>query len=170
LIGVALTLAAALTSCRATPAVRYVSADSIEAGITAAPTSTRRAMVLDPGPLGELYTPLGRRLGLIHIRDESDWARLCRAVSDPGPMPAFDRGSVVALVTRTGLPIDGQWPITIEHVRLCGGAGMICGSFHGGSYLADGATYAEIAFVETLRDVLIVDVNGVRYYPEGNSE
>jgi hypothetical protein len=143
-----------------------VTVHSLETAPNVQPRETRRAIVAENTSLYDLCSPLGGRLGLIQVRSARDWSRLIQVVPQLGPCPDFSRGMIVGLASWTGLPVDGEWPICLESVRLHHGAGLVAARVHSGSYLPDGTTYVETAFVENLDAVLILDVNGVRFYPE----
>jgi hypothetical protein len=116
--------------------------------------------------LRPLYTPLGRRLGLIQVRDAGEWQQLLRAAPSAGPDPDFRRGIIVGLVSPCGSSLDGTWPFSWEAVRMYEGAGLLEARFNAGNYLPDGTTYLETAYVEGLAAVLVVSVDGVNYYPD----
>ena len=156
----------ALLACSMHRVPQTVTVHSLETAPSMRPRETRRAIVAESTSLHDLCSPLGGRLGLIQVRSARDWSRLARVVPQLGPCPDFSRGMIVGLASWTGLPVDGEWPICLESVRLRHGAGLVAARFHSGSYLPDGTTYVETAFVENLNAVLILDVNGVRFYPD----
>ena len=143
-----------------------VTVRSLEAAPNARLQETRRAIVTESTDLHELCSPLGGRLGLIQVRSARDWSRLTRVAPQLGPCPDFGRGMIIGIASWTGLPVDGEWPLSLESVRLLQGAGLVAAHFHSGSYLPDGTPYVETAFVENLDAVLILDVNGVRFFPD----
>ena len=155
-----------LTSCSTARPTRQVRARDLETATTVEPRIARRAVVSDLTPIQDLYHPLGQRLGLIQIRNERQWRRLARVAPGLGPAPDFSHGMVVGITSNAGLPLDGSWPVTLDDVRVLDGAGLLAADFAGGSFLADTSTYLETAYIEGLAAVLIVDVNGVRFYPQ----
>ncbi|MFQ5806479.1 MAG: hypothetical protein ACE5I3_08520 [Phycisphaerae bacterium] len=157
---------AALSACSARLRDRTISVRTLESAPAVEPSVTRRAVVSDPPRLEGLYCPLGRRLGLFHIRTASEWEVLRRCAPELGPAPDFARGIVVGLASHTGQPLNGQWPIHLETVRVHEGVGFAIARFEGGSFLPDGTTYLETAQFDGLATVLMVEVNGTRFYPE----
>ena len=158
--------AGVLSACGTHARARVVSVRALEAAPPIEPTVTRRALVSDPAQLRELCFPLGRRLGLVQIRSAEQWATLQRCAPELGPPPDFDEGIVVGLASHAGLPLDGTWPIHLQSVRIHQGAGFATGRFEGGSFLPDGTTYLETAQFDGLGAVLMVEVNGARFYPD----
>ena len=148
---------------RTSPQVIYL--QDLQAAPPRHPAQTQRFVVPDASALRPLYTPLGRRLGLIQVRDRSEWQQLQRAVPSLGPVPDFRRGMVVGLASPCGRPLNNVWPFSWDAVRIHDGAGLIEAQFNAGSYLPDGTTYLETAQVEGLAAVLVVSVDGVNYYP-----
>lgn len=156
----------ALCACGIRTRPQVVSVHALEDAPPVCPSFTRRAIVSDTTQLRPLYCPLGSRLGLFQIRTAQQWEALRRQAPELGPAPDFDDGIVVGLVSHAGLPLDGTWPIHLQSVRVYNGAGLATGSFGGGSFLPDRTTYLEAAQFDGLATVLIVDVNGTRFYPE----
>ena len=116
--------------------------------------------------LGDAFRPLGARLGLVQVNSAEQWARLARLAPGLGPCPDLSGGSVVGLASTIGMPLNGRWPIHVQSVRAHEGAGLLVARFDGGSYLPDGTAYLETMYVPDLATVLVVEVNGVRFYPE----
>jgi hypothetical protein len=156
----------ALLACSMHRVPQTVTVRALETAPTTPPYETRRAIVAESSSLHDLCSPLGGRLGLIQVRSTRDWTRLTQVVPQLGPCPDFSRGMIIGLASWTGLPVNGEWPICLESVRLHQGAGLVGARFHSGSYLPDSTTYIETAFVENLDAVLILDVNGVRFFPD----
>ncbi len=156
----------ALCACGTYARPRVVSVHALEGAPSVYPSFTRRAIVSDAARLHQLYYPLGQRLGLFQIRTAEQWEALRREAPELGPAPDFDDGIVVGLASHAGLPLDGTWPIHLQSVRIHNGAGFATGSFGGGSFLPDGTTYLETAQFDGLAAVLIVEVNGTRFYPD----
>ena len=155
-----------VSACATRPRARAVSIGALETAAAVEPSVTRRAIVSDLAELDELYCPLGRRLGLLQIRTASQWETLRRCAPELGRCPDLTRGIVVGLVSHAGLPLNGTWPIHLDTVRVHDGAGFVTARFQGGSFLPDGTTYLETAQVDGLCAVLMVEVNGVRFYPD----
>lgn len=165
--GAAAALAAlAATSCASKSRAPAVSIETLESAAAVGPIRIERSLVSDSEALRDLSISLGPRLGLVQVRSAGDWQRLREAVPEIGACPNLSRGTLVGILCRTGTPLDGDWPIDLDAVRIADGAGFVCASFHGGSYLPDGATYLETTYIEGLNSVLMVDVNGVRFYTE----
>lgn len=120
-------------------------------------------LVTDPAALRPLYQPLGRRWGLIQVRDAEQWAQLARAVSGLGPSPDLQRGLVVGLVCQTGTPVTGDCPVHWDATRVFDGGGLIEARFASGNYRPDGATYLQAVYVEGLAGTLVVSMDGVAY-------
>lgn len=123
-------------------------------------------MLSDVDRLGGLYRALTDRVGLIEVHDRGEWERLARVAPRLGPPPDFGRGMLVGVVSRAGQRVDGRWPIRLDAVRIVDAAGMVSSSFESGAYLPDGMSYMEAAFVEGLAAVLVVEVDGMRFYAD----
>lgn len=164
----ALALTIALTSCSSPGVLHRVSEPRLEAAPQADTRGLGRAVVTNVAPLERLYQPLGQRMGLCQVRTPADWDALRRAIPILGRSPDLSRGMAIAVVSRVGSPLSGEWPVSVESVRVVEGGGYVCANFEGGTYLPDGVSYVELAYVGGLTDVLMVDVNGVRFYPGGN--
>lgn len=122
-------------------------------------------LVLNTGKLQGLAQPLGARLALLELRDEAAWQALCEAAGHDLPAPDFSRGAAVGVVSLVGQPVDGEWPLGLDAVRVMDGAGLVVTHFKGGTYLPDGSACAEVAFVPGLEKVLVLDISGARFYP-----
>ena len=156
----------ALSACGTHPRGRAISVCSLETASTSPPIATQRTLVSDTADLEHLYYPLGRRLGLFQIKTTDEWEALCRHAPELGPSPDFSRGIVVGMASRVGMPLDGTWPIHLQSMRIHEHAGFAIARFEGGSFLPDGTTYLETAQFDGLAVVLMVEVNGLRFYPE----
>jgi hypothetical protein len=156
--------AVALTSC-AHPTRVVVSVQMLEETDASMPRWIERAIVRKPAAIASLLTPLCSRLALLVVRTPEQWRLLQAAAPEFGDCPDLDRGAFVGIVSRAGQPLDGRWPVTLEAVRVCEGAGYVTANFESGTYLPDGTTYVEAAQVDGLLAILLVDVNGVRFYP-----
>ena len=152
---------------------RVVSLARLEAAPLRFPTQTARAVLGGADTLGDLYHELTPRLGYFVVTDQNAWQRLTAVAPSlrahpavGGPRPDFRRGGFVGIVSRAGTPVDGDWPIMLDGVRLRQGGALIEASFNGGSYFPDDCLYAEAAYVEGLTAVLVVEVNGLRTFAD----
>jgi hypothetical protein len=159
-------IVAFLAGCQATPATVWVSLSELESAPRTPCAQRQRLVATDPDALRTVATPLGDRLGLLQVRSATQWQQLQAAVPDVGPCPDLSSGSMIGLICWAGTPLTGRWPIHIDAVRVHRGAGMLEGSFQGGSYLPDGSACIETAYVPRLRSVLAVDVGGTTFYPD----
>lgn len=130
------------------------------------PQGAARFVISDPTALGPLYSPLGKRMGLVQVRDEAEWEQLRLAVPQIGECPDLRGGIVAGLVCPAGTSLSGQWPFAWDAIRVYRGAGLIEAEFNGGSYLPDSTTYLEAVQVEGLSAVLVVAVDGIHYLPQ----
>lgn len=153
-------------SCSSVPPRAEISVRSLEQASSSNPIHAQRAIVEDTPAIDSICVPLGPRLGLVQIRHSAEWTQLQKAIPEVGPCPDLVHGCVVGVISRAGLPLNGEWPINLDDVRINQGAGYVSATFQGGSYLPDGTTYLEWAYVEGLNSVLIVDVNGLRYFTD----
>jgi hypothetical protein len=158
--------AAALTlaSCAA-PAWRTVRSEDLDTAPEAAASQVWHVRLTDPARIVSQSRPLSRRMALVQVRTCADWRALAQAAPQLGPCPELGRGMVVGLVYFGGTPLDGDWPLELSAVRVFNGAGLVETHFTGGSFLAVGAGFVHLAQVDGLRAVLIVDVDGTRFYP-----
>ena len=161
----ALVWTATLAACVASAGRITITATALEAAPATAPPAPQRHILSDPAELRPLYQPLGRRIGLIEVRDRLGWDRLARAIPDLGPCPDLRRGMIIGIASESGTPLDGGWPLQWETIRMCRGAALLEAHFNGGNYLPDGAIYLETAYVEQANAVLAVAVDGLWYYP-----
>lgn len=153
-------------ACSARPQILTVSLRTLEEAAAARPGPRTRVVVSDLAALGDAFRPLGARLGLVQVNSTEQWERLARLAPGLGPCPDLAKGSVVGLASTIGIPLNGRWPIHVQSVREHEGAGLLVARFDGGSYLPDGTTYLETVYVPDLATVLVVEVNGVRFYPD----
>ncbi len=163
--GLAFVALAAIPACRKLPPARTLHPRDLETADAAALRQRRRAVASDAVRMLPAYRPLGPRLGLLTIHTRAEWEALRAAASEIGPCPALEGGCVVVIASHAGLPVDGQWPVELRTVRRRGELGLAEVRFAGGSYLPDDTTYLEAALVPGLRAVVMVDVNGARFYP-----
>jgi hypothetical protein len=155
----------AIVSCSASVNMRSISEPALEIAPEAATRDLGRAVVTNPAPLQRLFQPLGQRMGICQIRTPADWDALRRAIPALGPAPDLSHGAAIAVISRAGQPLNGNWPVSVDSVRVSQGGGYVSANFEGGTYLPDGSNYVQIEHVYGMTDVLIVDVNGVRFYP-----
>jgi hypothetical protein len=146
--------------------VRVVSLAELESSPARFPTELRRCFVGEPAALESLVHALGRRLWLLEVRNAEQWRQLAQAVPGLGPCPDLTRGMVVGLVSLLGTPLDGSPPFRIQAIRVHDGAGLVQAQFSSGTYLPDGSAYLEMTYVNGLRSVLVVNVDGVDYVAE----
>jgi hypothetical protein len=158
-------LLTALTGCAAAglSPLGTVSLTDLETSPARLPTGIQRGFIEDPADLESLVYPLGRRLGLLEVRDAQQWRLLAQAVPGLGECPDLSRGGLVGLVSLGGTPIAGGPPFRLKAVRVHRGAGLIEVQFNSGTYLPDGSSYFEMAYVNGLRSVLVVNVDGLEY-------
>lgn len=162
----ALLLTSTLLGCGTAPRARTITVSQLEAAPRVPQMQTARALATNPDALRALCTPLGARLGLLQIHSHAEWDSLRKVVPHLGSCPDLHLGMLVGLACWAGTPISAHWPIRIEDVRVCDGAGIVTGEFSGGTYLPDGAAFIELAQVPGLATVLVVDVDGTRFYPD----
>lgn len=143
-----------------------ISVSTLESAPAVAAQRTGRAIVADLSLVQDLLRPMGQRLALLEVRSERDWLRLKAACPGLTGTPDFARGAIVGVVSELGQPLDGEFPVAVESVQVIRGAGYLSAHFRGGTYLPDGTAYIDTSYVEGLRAVLMVSVNGVRYYPQ----
>ena len=165
-LAIILSALAASSACSLNRGANVVTPRTLEEAPPARPKIVRRAIVSPTAELESCYRPLGPRLGLIQIRSESEWENLRAAAPELGPCPDLSQGMVVGLVSHAGQPLSGRWPIHLDGIRIYRGAGFATGAFEGGTYLPDDTTYIEIAQYSELRGVLMVDIDGTRFYPD----
>ena len=154
----------ALTACGPGP-TRTIRAAALESAAPVAPSDPRRCLLADPEALRPLYQPLNAHLGLVEVRSQHDWDVLAESAPGIGRCPDLSRGIVVGLASQVGTPLQADWPVRWEAIRIEKGAGLIEASFNAGNYFPNGTTYLETAYVEDLSAVLVVAVDGVWYYP-----
>lgn len=136
----------------------------LEAGPAAALTTLGRHVVADPRALDAVAVRLCDGLSLVTIRSRSEWDALRRAV--PGIAGREWQGrTVFGLCATLGTPLSGEWPVHVTGLRRHLGAGLLESRFASGTYLPDGATFAELVACDDVSTVLVVEVDGVRYYP-----
>lgn len=156
----------ALPGCGPAGAGRTFRVRELEDACPTAAQPLARLVASQPDALHRRAQALSPRLALLQVRSPAEWRRLQRLEPRVGPPPDFSRGIAVGLITRTGTPLAGDWPIAIEAAQVCDGAGLLHGRFNGGTFLVDDTAYLDLVFVEGLAAVLIVDVDGSRYFPQ----
>lgn len=163
----AVVIALPLSACSAPPRRTAITLEQIETAPAMIPASPRRFLIADPTPLRRLIQPLGRRIGLLEIRTPAEWSLLQHAAPDVGDCPDLADGVFVGLVSEIGEPLDrNAWPLSIDSIQCAGGAALLSAAFHTGSYLPDGAMYVTAISATDVAAVVIVEINGVRLYPE----
>ena len=155
-----------LVGCIALNPRRTVSTEELERGSQYVPQDRRRVVISYVTQLGDAYVQLSPRLGLIQVRTVDQWRQFAAATRWSDAAPNLADGRVVGLAYSAGTPVDGEWPVELQGVRACGDAGLLLGRLHGGSYLPDGATYAELTYVKKPCTILMVDVGGARFFPK----
>jgi hypothetical protein len=156
-----------LSACSAPPRRPGLSLQEIEAAPVTAPMAPMHILIADPRPLRDLIRPLGRRIGLLEVRSESEWERLRAAAPHIGDCPDLRNGLLMGLVSELGEPLRRDvWPVSIGAVQVFSGAGLVTGAFQPGSYFPDGAMFVTAAIIPDLVAVVAVDLNGVRFFPE----
>lgn len=154
-----------LSACALKPTVQTISVRTLEEAPALRPKMIRRAIISAENRLTFSSCPLGARLGLIQVWTPEQWEQLRAAAPEIGACPDLSDGMVVGLLSYAGLPVNGTWPIRLQGMRVHRGAGFAIGEFEGGTYLPDGTTYLEIAQFSDLRNVLMVEIDGTRFYP-----
>lgn len=154
-----------IPACYRTPQARTVQMSSLAHARPTSPARTQRIIVADPAYLRAICQPLGPRLGLVEIHTPAEWALLRQTSPGLGPCPNLDAGICIGLASWAGKPVDDDWPLTIDSVRIDNGGGLVQATFQGGSYLPDGSAYLETMHVSGLRSVLAVEINGTTFYP-----
>lgn len=157
---------ALLATCCAAPAPRTITFRELESAPSAPLERISRGYASDPAALRRLCTPLGPRLGYVHVRSKPQWERLAAAVPSLGSCPDLRHGTLVALVAWNGAAIDDHFPIHIESIRLVQGGGLVTARFHGGTYHPDGTVCVATALAPGLATILAFDVNGVCFFPD----
>lgn len=153
-------------SCSVAPKHRYVRVEDVEAGARVRAVPLVLSVAADAGPLRSLCVPLSEGLSLLQVTNATDWGRLQPLVPQLGQMPDFRSGAVVGLVCWSGTPIGDPWPIEVIEVRALNGAGVLRASFAGGTFLPDGTARVAAVYAPDVLGVLVVDVDGERYYPQ----
>lgn len=152
-----------LAGCTAANSRIQIRMETLEAGAESKLTHAQRGFVLDEARLEPVTKQINERVALIEVRNAEQWQTLSKCCSELGPQPDFSVGVYIAVVTRIGRPVDGAWPCCVNGVRVVSGAGLVNATLHAGTYLPDGTTCFEGAFVYGLRRTLVVDVNGDRF-------
>lgn len=166
--GAGLLLAAAVLfpGCAVAPRTQVITLEALLSAPALPVPDTRRVVAGDTETLRNLCTPLGPRLGLLQIHNRGEWERLAAIAPQLGRCPDLHAGTQIGLACWAGTPLEGQWPVMLDSVRVYEGGGLVAASFNGGSYLPDGSARLETGYVKGLRSVLVVNVNGASFYPE----
>ncbi|MCG3129163.1 MAG: hypothetical protein CHACPFDD_04073 [Phycisphaerae bacterium] len=157
-------LAVLLPGCAA-PRPARVAVRELEHAPTVPLHDRRQALVSRVSDVAPLYTALTEHVGLIEVRRSAEWRVLARAAVGIGPEPDLSRGTVIGLLWRAGLPLDGGWPVEIDAIRVAQGAGYVVGRARAGTCLPDGTCYLDLAYVPSPATVLVVDFGNLRVYP-----
>jgi len=155
----------AMSACSLPPRVHTVSLQALEAAPPTEPFLLARTVATDAEAFEHLGTALGPRLMLVEARTPEQWESLARVLPRIRAQPDLRRGSVIALISEAGTPLEARWPIGLDSVQIADGGGLLHVRFAGGTYLPDGRAYVEAVYVPGLAAVLVVEVNGVRFYP-----
>lgn len=151
--------------CRSAPTAPTISLQELKTAPVQPLADRQRHVVSDRDALRPLCQPLGRRVGLVQVRDVREWEQLARAVPQLGSCPDLALGIVVGLLSEGGIPLEDDWPFEWQALRLRDGAGLIEAHFNGGNYLPDDTVLIETAYVPNLKAVLAVSVDGTWYFP-----
>ena len=154
----------AFAGCHTRTATPTTDWTALDLGSQVTPRRLHRAALGDPAGLAPLHRPLSARLGVVVVRNADDWQTLADAIPDIGPCPDLTGGAVIGLVTRTGTPVDGGWPVQVTGARQAGRAGVVQVSSRGGAYLSTGIVYVEVIYVPGPQKVVAVDLDGWRQY------
>jgi hypothetical protein len=154
-----------LPACRLGPTGRTIRLTDLEHAPRVALPAAPPVTVADSTTLRDLCTPLGPRLGLLQVRSAADWSRLAAAAPGLGPRPDLRAGMVIGLACWAGTTLDGRRPVRIDGIRVYHGAGLLEARFQGGTFLPDGATTLETAYVPGLVALLAADINGTTFCP-----
>lgn len=152
-----------IAGCSAPPGQTYIHMETLEVAAEARLSEPQRAVVLDESRIASLVRSVNDRVALIEIRDDREWDVFRATCVGLGPRPNFSCGAFVAVMTRVGQPLDGEWPCRLEGVRVVQGAGLVNATLRGGTYLPDGTTYIDGAIVCGLRRSLVLEINGDRF-------
>lgn len=136
---------------------------TLETALPAPHVELAHGVVARPEMLGSLMRPLGARMGLLVIRSAHDWATLVSAAPALRNHAPPEFGCVVCLVTWTGTPLSGKFPLAVRSVFVADGAAAVVADFEPGTYLPDAATYITAILAPGVREVLEVDVSGTRF-------
>ncbi len=164
LVGVCLTMTG--LACSAPGPARVVSAVELSEAARAATLPAGRSVVTDVSRLQPLLTRVAPELGVIQVRTPADWELLRSVAPALGPPPALEHGMVVGLVSLLGRPLGVDFPIEIHAVRVLDRAGCVSGTLTPGTFFPDALAFVDTAYVPDLHAVVMMEVNGIRYYPE----
>lgn len=159
-------LCAVLLSCDAPRHDRAISLSALERAPSATINENHRFVIEDSDALRGLYRPIGKRAGFIEIRTQAQWDQFRRACPSCPSTVDWHRCTILALATWVGEPMDGRFPLKLAGIRTVDGAAMVSYTIAGGNYRPDGATYVDIAYADGVDSVVLVEVNGVRFYTQ----
>jgi len=107
-------------------------------------------------------------MAVYQIRDPDDWAKLRSAAPHLPDCPDLANGIAIVIASGIGTPLHGQWPVTLESASAVDGAALVRVRFEGGNYLPDATTYIDVGYISGVTDVLVVEINGVRFFPDSS--
>lgn len=161
----ALSMALLVFACSAPPRVVTIHLADLEAGRDAEWTCIGRFVVGDRETLETISRPICDNLRLVQVRSDADWRRLVEAIPALGNRK-WDGRPVFGVCSEFGTPLNGVWPLMVTGLRRHDGAGWLSTELAVGTFLPDRMLLAELVACEGVSAVLVVEVNGVRYYPE----
>ncbi len=99
---------------------------------------------------------------LIEIHDQDEFESFCAEVGfrPRGDTVDLRDGMLVGVVASVGESMVPEWPVSIDMIRVHGGAGLIKARFHPGVYHPiDAPPYCYLAFIPGLQRVMMVEIN-----------
>lgn len=159
-----------LSACSTRVGIRTIQLQTLERGDQAEITMLGRAILTDPTQLGFARQELGRRMAVYQIRNPDDWAMLRAVAPDLADCPDLANGIAIAVASGIGTPLHGAWPVALESASAVDGAALVRVRFEGGNYLPDATTYIDVGYIRGVTDVLVVEINGVRFFPDSNEQ
>ncbi len=151
--------------CQAPHSSRTVTEQQLESQPPKEVSDALRVPVADPGALRSLCVALGPRLGLVQVKSAADFVRLRRAAPAIGACPDLNRGTLVGLVCWDGTSLSAPVTLELDSIRVCNGGGLLEARYAGGSHLPDGSAELVMTYVPRMANVLVVSINGSRFYP-----
>lgn len=152
-----------LSACSAPQPVITIHMSDLESAAPARFRPLGTLILSSDADLGPGATRLDERLVLVSCPVQTAPPVLRGALpADCGP-----GGTLVGVGLRLGVCLDGLSPIRIDEFRQTQGAGMLKVDLTPATYLPDGTLYLDLAYLDRPSAVLVVDVDEVRYYPDG---